>query len=327
MSPTAVATATAAVESAATATAVESTTTATSVEPTTTATAEARAAVEPTTTANAEARAAMESAAGITAVESAGSAYTAAMESTGAPTRESAATPGITGWTVIKAVSSSCVSNAAVIAVVVAGVAVVSGVAVISRAAIISTATVVTAATVVPTVAPITVVPGTGADEEATDEPARSVVTIRSAGVRIIRVIAPGADRSRVVVTVVSVSSITDAYTHTNLGVSRSRHQRCGNQRAEQQKISEKLHFGTSAPRHHAYITNRFGDTANTLGYLRVPTTYNNVPGRKLRLSGGLASGLPSAAVPLAHSPSRYILDAPLHEREARLGGWYSRGK
>jgi hypothetical protein len=178
----------------------------------------------------------MESAADITAVESAGSAYAAAMKATGAAAYKCAVTTGITGWAVIKAVSSSGVSNAAMIAVV------VSGVAVVSRAAIITTATVVTAATVVPAT-PITVVPGAGADEEATDEPARSVVAIGSAGVRIIRVVAPGTDGSRVAVTVVSVSSITDADTHTNLGVSRSRHQRCGNQRAEQQKISEKLHL------------------------------------------------------------------------------------
>jgi hypothetical protein len=184
----------------------------------------------------------MESAADITAVESAGSAYAAAMKATGAAAYKCAVTTGITGWAVIKAVSSSGVSNAAMIAIV------VSGVAVVSRTAVITTATVITAATVVPTATvvpatPITVVPGAGADEEATHEPARSVVAIGSAGVRIIRVVAPGTDGSRVAVTVVSVSSITDADTHTNLGVSRSRHQRCGNQRAEQQKISEKLHL------------------------------------------------------------------------------------
>jgi hypothetical protein len=129
-----------------------------------------------------------------------------------------------------------------VIAVVVSRVAVISGVAIVSTATIVAAATVVSAAT------PITVVPGAGADKEATHKPARSVVAIGRAGIRIIRIVAPGTDRSRVSITVVSVSvSIIDADTHTNLSISRSRHQHCGNQRGEQQKISEKLHLNLRA--------------------------------------------------------------------------------
>jgi len=232
----AVAASTAAVESAATATAVESTTTSTAVE----------------------------SAAGITAVES--TAGITAVEATGAAAYEGVAASGITGWAMVKAVSGSGVSNAAAIAVVISGVAVVSGVA------IVATATVVTTATPVSTPAPITVVPGAGADKEATHEPARSVVAIGRAGVRIIRVVAPGTDRSRVPITVVPVSSIPvssipDTDTHTYLSVSGSRHQRCGNQRAEQQKISEKLHFEPPRQGIMQCVTNRFGDTSGTLGY------------------------------------------------------------
>jgi hypothetical protein len=225
---TAVSTTTAAVEAAATTTAVEAAATATTVEATTTA----------------EARAAMEAAAAYAAtVEAASSAYATPVEATGAAAGECVAATGIAGWTVVKVVSGSGVSNSAAIAVV------ISRVAIVAAAAVVSTATVVTAATVVSTATVVTVIPGAGADKEATDEPARAIEAIGRAGVRIIRVVAPGADRSRVPITVISVSSVTvssvtDTDSHTYLGVSRSRHQRCGNyQRSEQQKISEKLHF------------------------------------------------------------------------------------
>jgi hypothetical protein len=170
-----------------------------------------------------------------------------AVEATGAAADKCAAATGITGWAVVKVVSGSGVSNSAVIAVVISRVAIIATATVVAAAAVVSAVTVVPAATVVPAT-PVTVIPGAGADKEATDEPARAIVAIGRAGVRIIRIVTPGADRSRVSITVISVSvisvSVTDTDTHTYLGVSRSRHQRCGNyQRSEQQKISEKLHF------------------------------------------------------------------------------------
>jgi hypothetical protein len=201
----AVTTAAAAVESAATATAVEATTTA---------------------------AAAMESAAAVTAVETAGSADTTTVE-TASPTYECVAATCIAGRSVVKAATSPGVPDSTAIAS-----------AVISAAPVVSTATVVAAAAVVAAATPVTVVPGAGADEETADKPARSIEAIGGACVGIVVVVAPGADGSRIAVAVISVSTITNPDTYTHLGVRRSRHERCGNhQRAEQQKISEKLHF------------------------------------------------------------------------------------
>jgi hypothetical protein len=61
----------------------------------------------------------------------------------------------------------------------------------VSATAVIAAAVAVTA-TVVAT--PVAVVPGTGADEDATDEPVRSVVSVGGAIVRGIIVVAIGAD-------------------------------------------------------------------------------------------------------------------------------------
>jgi hypothetical protein len=65
---------------------------------------------------------------------------------------------------------------------------------VVPTVAIISTAAVVTATTV-EAAAVIAVVPGAGADEDSTDEVIRPVVTVWGAGVRIVAVVAVGADR------------------------------------------------------------------------------------------------------------------------------------
>jgi hypothetical protein len=225
--------------------------TATAAVSTATAAVEAAAtttAVEATTAANASAMVA--------------AACAAAVVATGAAADECVAATGIPGRPAVKAASTSGVSNSAAIA------------AVISSAAVVSTATVVAAATVVATASPVAVIPGASTDKEAADEPARSIVSIRRASVRIVVVVAPRTDRSRVSIPIIPVSSVTNPDAHTYLSVSRSRHERCGNyQRAEQQKISEKLHFGPPRQGIMHCVTNRFGDSSNTLGYLRVPTT------------------------------------------------------
>jgi hypothetical protein len=73
---------------------------------------------------------------------------------------------------------------------------------------------------VAPATTPVTVVPGTGTDEEATNEPARSVVSIRGASVRVVVVVAPAANRSRAVTIVTVPGANPNAY--TNLSVRRS---------------------------------------------------------------------------------------------------------
>jgi hypothetical protein len=173
----------------------------------------------------------------------------------------------ITRRTMVKAVTSPRVSNSTAIAC--AAAITYSAVS----AATVSTATIVAAATV-STASPVAVIPGAGTDEETTDKPARSIIAIGRASVGIVVVVAPGTDRSWVSIPIIPVSSVTNPDAHTYLSVSRSRHQRCGNhQRAEQQKISEKLHFRPPRQGIMQCVTNRFGDSSSTLGYLRVPTT------------------------------------------------------
>jgi hypothetical protein len=91
----------------------------------------------------------------------------------------------------------------------------------IACSTVISTATVVASAAVVPTATPISVIPGSRADEEAAYEPARSVVAIGRAGVGIIIVITPGTNRSRIPIVAIPIVT-TDPNTDSDLGVRRS---------------------------------------------------------------------------------------------------------
>jgi hypothetical protein len=97
-----------------------------------------------------------------------------------------------------------------------------------------------TIAVAVATASPITSIPGAGADEESTYEPARTVVSVRSACIRGVVVIAPLTDRSgRIAIPVVAIATIADADPYPDLGVSRSREKRCRNHHgAEQQETS-----------------------------------------------------------------------------------------
>jgi hypothetical protein len=118
-----------------------------------------------------------------TAVRSA----SAAVEST--TTVELSATPEVT--TATEAVAAVEVS-AAIAAIKSASVSAATVVA-IAAAAIIPTAAVVTISATIEAV-PIAVKPGAGADEDAAYEPVRSVEAVGCAGVRIIIVVAIGAD-------------------------------------------------------------------------------------------------------------------------------------
>jgi hypothetical protein len=107
-----------------------------------------------------------------------------------------------------------------------------------STEAIMVKAAAVEPATVEPAMAPIAVVPGSGTDEDAAEEPARSVVAVRSASVRVVRVVAIRAAWSRAVVirwilsvavvvlwVVARVGRAPHLYPDTHLGL-RARYQR-----------------------------------------------------------------------------------------------------
>jgi hypothetical protein len=191
--------------------------------------------------------AAVESAATTTSVEGAtttahastveAAAYVAtAVEPTRCPTCEGVSTTCIAGSAAVKGSARAGVANSTPVTDSTTTVAV-------ARSTVVSTAAIVAAAT------PIPAIPGAGPDEETTDKPARPVVAVGRACVRIIVVIPPRADRGGIPVTVITVSTaIANPDTYTYLGTRRSRHERCRNyQRAEQQEISENLHLDLRA--------------------------------------------------------------------------------
>jgi hypothetical protein len=160
-----------------------------------------------------------------TAVESATTATTAAVESaatcvtviaTCRAACEGVSATGVTGRTTVIASPGPGIANAAAISIPTA----ITYSAVTTATVAVSAASVAVSAT-----APISVIPRSGADKEAAYKPARSVVAIGRAGVRIIVVVSPGTNRSGIPVTIVSVAADSD--TDSDLGVRRrSRHQR-----------------------------------------------------------------------------------------------------
>ena len=110
-------------------------------------------------------------------------AATAAMEATSTATVESIATVEAS---VIATTDETVRGSAAVAMVAVLKVSATSVVAMSFIAAAIEAATIVTA-----------MVPRTGTDEDAADEVVRSVVTVRSAGVRRVAIVTVSADRRR----------------------------------------------------------------------------------------------------------------------------------
>jgi hypothetical protein len=77
----------------------------------------------------------------------------------------------------------------------------------------------------------IAAIPGTGPNEDAAIEPRRPIVPVGGAGIRIIAVVAIGADRSRVAVAVSPIHRATDPNSNRDLGMGISR---CGEQQDTQ---------------------------------------------------------------------------------------------
>jgi hypothetical protein len=73
----------------------------------------------------------------------------------------------------------------------------------------------------------ISAIPGAGTDEHSAHEPRRSIVPVRRAGIRIVAVVAIGAHRSRIAVTVSPIHRGTDPNSnrHLRMRISRSREQ------------------------------------------------------------------------------------------------------
>jgi hypothetical protein len=136
---------------------------------------------------------------------------TAAVEPTAAavePTAAARCEPAASITTVpIVAAAPAIVAATAVVsatAIITAG-AVIPAAAIIAATAVVTSSAIVAAAVKSATVeAPpvIAVVPGAGADEDATSEPVRPVVAVRRTGIRGIAVIAIGANRSWAYITV-----------------------------------------------------------------------------------------------------------------------------
>jgi len=145
-----------------------------------------------------------------------------------------AACSAAVGRPTVKAVTTPSVAYATAVS----GTATVSVTTTIAYTAVSTAIAIATAISVAPT--PVPVVPRPGADEEAADEPARSVITIGSAGVGIVVVVAPLAGRRWITVVPVPVPvANTHPDTNAHLSICRSSKKRCGNHYgAEQHEIS-----------------------------------------------------------------------------------------
>jgi hypothetical protein len=105
-----------------------------------------------------------------------------------------------------------------------------AAIAIAAVAAAITVAAPISPATVTPTAAPAPVVPGSGANEEAAGEPARTVIAVGSARIRVIRIVAPIASRGTIGIGRVHHRR-TDANTDCDLSICR----RGENQRQSQE--------------------------------------------------------------------------------------------
>src|ERR1700761_4528280 len=109
----------------------------------------------------------------------------------------------------------------------------------VANTAVVSTASVVAPTTPVAAASPVAVIPGASADEDAAEEPARSVISIGRTRVWIVRVVPPLTNWSsrRIPVSVITVTAaIADADPYTNLGVCGSREKGCRNHDYSQQQ-------------------------------------------------------------------------------------------
>lgn len=100
----------------------------------------------------------------------------------------------------------------------------VAAASVIAAVSVVSTAAVVTATTV-EAMAKAAAEPGAGADEDATDEVVRPVVTVGSAGVRIVAVVTVGASRRGADCAVYGTYSDSNAKPNLRVGAARGKKQ------------------------------------------------------------------------------------------------------
>src|SRR5580704_3728900 len=149
---------------------------------------------------------------------------TAAVEATSS----SAATESAAALVTVVAAGKSAshrVRSAIAAAISVTGASVaITGTSVPVAAAITVAAAIAVNATVSISVAAI---PGAGPNKDAAVEPRRPIVPVRRTSIRIVAVIAIGADGSRVAVTVSPIDRATDPHTdrHLAMRISRSREQ------------------------------------------------------------------------------------------------------
>jgi hypothetical protein len=86
----------------------------------------------------------------------------------------------------------------------------------------------------IPGAAPIVaVIPGASADKDSTIEPARPIVAVRGAGVRVIRIIAVTTNRRTVGIAIIASHHRPHADADRHLGVSKRRRDEC--EKTEQQ--------------------------------------------------------------------------------------------
>jgi hypothetical protein len=104
-----------------------------------------------------------------------------------------------------------------------------------------SAAITVAAAISVATVAPAAVIPRAGANKEAADEPARTVIAVGSAAIRCVRIVAPITDRGTIGIGCVD-NRRTDANSNPNLSVCRGRESKRQNQEHCHQNQPKTFH-------------------------------------------------------------------------------------
>jgi hypothetical protein len=157
------------------------------------------------------------------AVETA--ATTAAAVETAATTAAAVETAATTAAAVIASAASESASNG--IPVITAAIRhrtsnITRASVPITRPAIVSAAIAIDSAV---TVAITTPVPGAGSNKQAAGEPRRAIVAIRSASIRIVAVVAIGADRSGIAVAAINRAADPDTNRHLRMGISRGGHQ------------------------------------------------------------------------------------------------------
>jgi hypothetical protein len=174
-----------------------------------------------------------------TTVEATASTAMEAAATTGKSVAYSAASKPVTRATACEAVCTTDSTCRAVVDATAATRVTYSAAISYAVAATISVAAAIapTAATPITATTPVAVIPRAGADKDAADEPARTVVAVRCASIRVVRVIAPAAHRSwTVAISIVISVTRTNPNAHPDLSVRRSgQHSRRNENHAKQQ--------------------------------------------------------------------------------------------